>query len=41
VIQILSTVTSVPATEFGTAEEAKAMLEKAVAAGIGPSRATL
>ena len=32
VIQILSTVTSVPAAEFGTAEEAKAMLERAVAA---------
>ena len=32
VIQVLSTTASVWATDFGTAEEAKAMLEKAVAA---------
>ena len=32
VIQVLFTAASVPAAEFGTAEEAKAMLEKAVVA---------
>ena len=32
VIQVLSTAASVAAAEFGTAEEAKAMLERAVAA---------
>jgi hypothetical protein len=32
VIQVLSTATLVAAAEFGTAEEAKAMLERAVAA---------
>ena len=32
VIQVLSTAASVAAADFGTAEEAKAMLEKAVAA---------
>jgi hypothetical protein len=32
VIQVLSTATSVAAAQFGTAEEAKAMLERAVAA---------
>jgi hypothetical protein len=32
VIQLLSTATLVAAAEFGTADEAKAMLEKAVAA---------
>ena len=32
VLVLLFTATSVPATQFGTAEEAKAMLEKAVAA---------
>ena len=32
VIQVSSTVTLVPAADFGTPEEAKAMLERAVAA---------
>ena len=32
VIQVLSTAASVAAADFGTAEEAKAMLERAVAA---------
>ena len=32
VIQILSTTAPLPAAQFGTAEEAEAMLEKAVAA---------
>jgi hypothetical protein len=32
VIQILSTAAPLPAAQFGTAEEAKAMLERAVAA---------